>query len=89
MLENNTLPSSAQAHPLRLQFIDSVNRTRQSGAPFDMKAFRFKKELDPYIDSGAIVRDDSNPCIEYRFDHVPLHDTLVRMNKMDPMRSIV
>ena len=89
MLENNTLPTSAQAQPLRLRFIASVNLTRQGGAPFDMKAFRFKKELDPYIDSGAIVRDDSNPCIEYRFDRFLLHDTLVRMNKMDRMRVLV
>jgi hypothetical protein len=89
MLENNTLPTSAQAQPLRLRFIASVNLTRQGGAPFDMKAFRFKKELDPYIDSGAIVRDDSNPCIEYRFDRFLLHDTLVRMNKMDSMRVLV
>ncbi len=89
MLENNTLPISAQAQPLRLRFIASVNLTRQGGAPFDMKAFRFKKELDPYIDSGAIVRDDSNPCIEYRFDRFLLHDTLVRMNKMDRMRVLV
>ena len=54
-----------------------------------MKAFRFKKELDPYIESGAIVRDDSNPCIEYRFDRFQLHDTLVRMKKMDRMRVLV
>ena len=89
MLENDTLPASAQAQPLRLRFIDSVNRTRQSGAPFDMKPFRFKKELDPYTDSGAIVRDDSNPCVVYRFDRALLHDTLVRMNKMDRMRFVV
>ena len=84
VLEDNTLPTSVQAQALRLRFIASVNQSTLGGPAFAMSAFRFKKELEPYLRSGAIVRHDSTPSIENSFHPSVLHDTLVQMNIWNP-----